>query len=145
MFIKHFLHIKDWGLEKFSNLLNSRQEAGRVGMKTWIIRPQCLLMTLHWSAALFTQPENQLAPRKLGCKWSPDSAKYQLISMEIVIFLFCARSIIPENEGFGFQFKLASLGSFSRTWLGIFIAKEKHFRLGSWFGKWVQCIPVLVP
>lgn len=48
MFIKHFLHIKDWGLEKFSNLLNSRQEAGRVGMKTWIIRPQCLLMTLHW-------------------------------------------------------------------------------------------------
>lgn len=42
MFIKHFLYIKDWGLEKFSNLLNSQQEAGRVGMKTWIIRPQSL-------------------------------------------------------------------------------------------------------
>lgn len=64
MFINYFLHIKDWGLEKFSNFLNSQQEAGRVGMKTWIIRPQSLLMTLHWSAALFTHPENQLAPRK---------------------------------------------------------------------------------
>lgn len=145
MFINYFLHIEDWGLEKFSNFLNSQQEAGRVGMKTWIIRPQSLLMTLHWSAALFTHPENQLAPRKWWCKWSPDSAKYQLISMETVIFLFCARSIIPENERFGFQFKLASLGSFSRTWLGFFTGKKKHSRLGSWFGKGVQCIPVLVP
>lgn len=45
MFINYFLHIEDWGLEKFSNFLNSQQEAGRVGMKTWIIRPQSLLMT----------------------------------------------------------------------------------------------------
>ena len=47
MFINYFLHIKDRGLEKLSNFLNSQQEAGRVGTKTWIIRPQSLLMTLH--------------------------------------------------------------------------------------------------
>lgn len=31
--------------------------------------------------------------------------------MEILIFLFCARSIIRENKGFGFQFEFALGGN----------------------------------